>query len=85
MDESNRASFLKLFNMQMNALNAEQAFVISQNLSQMANVPMDVIQLGDAGIQPSKIHNIIYINIYVSSLVVTTTYIVPTYTQGSGS
>lgn len=60
LDESNRASFLKLFNMQMNALNAEQAFVISQNLSQMANVPMDVIQLGDAGIQPSKIHNIIY-------------------------
>lgn len=60
LDESNRTSFLKLFNMQMNALNAEQAFVISQNLSQMANVPMDVIQLGDIGIQPSKIHNIIY-------------------------
>lgn len=61
LDESNRVSFLKMFNMQMSALNAEQAFVISQNLSQMVNIPMDIIQLGDTGSPISKLQNVIYV------------------------
>lgn len=60
LDESNRLSFLKMFNLQMNALKAEQAFIISQNLSQMVNVPMDVIMLGDTGSHISKLQNVIY-------------------------
>ena len=60
LDESNRLSFLKMFNLQMNALKAEQAFIISQNLSQMVNVPMDVIVLGDTGSHISKLQNVIY-------------------------
>ncbi len=60
LDESNRLSFLKMFNIQMKSLNAEQSFIISQNLSQMVNVPMDIIQLGDIDIPKSKLQNVIY-------------------------
>lgn len=60
LDERNRLSFLKLFDAQMRALNAEQSFVISQNLSQMVNIPMDVIMLGDTGSPRSKLQNVIY-------------------------
>lgn len=60
LDESNRISFLKMFDMQMHAINAEQAFFISQNINQMANIPMDIICLGDTVIPKSKLQNIIY-------------------------
>ena len=45
--------------MQMNALNAEQVFIISHNLTQMINIPMDVIKMTDIDMK-SKLQNIIY-------------------------
>jgi DNA repair exonuclease SbcCD ATPase subunit len=60
LDESNRsASFLKMLYRQMQLLNSEQVFVISQHISQMVNVPIDVIKLSDIGVK-SKNQNIIY-------------------------
>ncbi|MCM1233513.1 MAG: hypothetical protein NC489_25640, partial [Ruminococcus flavefaciens] len=59
LDEANRSAFLKMLYMQMNALKAEQVFIISHNLSQMVNVPMDCIKLSDTGVK-SKLQNVIY-------------------------
>ena len=59
LDEINRGAFLTMLYMQMNALNAEQVFIISQNLPQMINVPMDCIMLSEIGTK-SKLQNIIY-------------------------
>lgn len=59
LDEENRSAFLKMLYMQMNVLHAEQVFIISHNLSQMINIPMDCIKLSDTGIN-SKLQNIIY-------------------------
>lgn len=59
LDSTNRASFLKMLYMQMEKLNAEQIFIISHNLSQMTNVPMDCINLSENE-SISKLQNIIY-------------------------
>lgn len=59
LDEENRLAFLKMLYKQMMELNAEQIFIISQNLSQMINIPMDCIKLSDIGVK-SKLQNIIY-------------------------
>lgn len=59
LDESNRSAFLKMLYTQMNKLNAEQVFIISHNLSQMINIPMDCISMSDTGIK-SKLQNVIY-------------------------
>lgn len=59
LDEENRLAFLKMLYKQMMELNAEQVFIISQNLSQMINIPMDCIKLSDIGVK-SKLQNIIY-------------------------
>lgn len=59
LDEDNRIKFLKMLYVQMNVLNAEQVFIISQNLTQMTNVPMDVIMLNETG-NKSRLQNIIY-------------------------
>lgn len=59
LDEANRSAFLKMLYMQMSALKAEQVFIISHNLTQMVNVPMDCIRLSDAGVR-SKLQNVIY-------------------------
>lgn len=59
LDEANRSAFLKMLYMQMGALKAEQVFIISHNLTQMLNVPMDCIKLSDTVVQ-SKLQNIIY-------------------------
>ena len=59
LDDNNRPAFLKMLYLQMNVLKVEQVFMISQNISQMANIPMDVIKLGDIQIE-SKLQNIIY-------------------------
>lgn len=59
LDESNRSAFLKMLYTQMNALNAEQVFIISHNLSQMINIPMDCIRMSDDS-NISKLQNIIY-------------------------
>jgi DNA repair exonuclease SbcCD ATPase subunit len=59
LDEANRSAFMKMLYKQMQTLNAEQVFIISHNLSQMANVPMDCIKLSDTGVK-SKLQNVIY-------------------------
>ena len=59
LDESNRSAFLKMLYTQMNTLKSEQVFIISHNLSQMINIPMDCIKMTDEGIK-SKLQNIIY-------------------------
>ena len=42
----------------MSTLHAEQVFIISHNMSQMANIPMDCIKLSDT--PTNKLQNIIY-------------------------
>lgn len=59
LDEQNRTAFMKMLYMQMDILHAEQVFIISHNLSQMINVPMDAIRLSDIGVK-SKLQNVIY-------------------------
>ena len=59
LDEANRSAFLKMLYMQIEKLNAEQVFIISHNLSQMTNVPMDCINLTE-NTTKSKLQNVIY-------------------------
>ena len=59
LDESNRLSFLKMLYKQMDVINAEQVFIISQNLSQMTTIPMDCIMLSDVAVK-SSLQNIIW-------------------------
>lgn len=59
LDEESRPLFLKMLYKQMIELKAEQVFMISQNLTSMANIPMDCIVLTDVGYK-SKLQNIIY-------------------------
>lgn len=59
LDEANRSAFLKMLDHQIDLLHAEQVFIISHNLSQMINVPMDCICMSDTG-SVSKLQNIIY-------------------------
>lgn len=61
LDADNRASFLKMLYLQMEKLNAEQVFIISHNLSQMTNVPMDCINLTEND-SISRLQNVIYEN-----------------------
>ena len=58
LDENNRYAFLKMLNRQIELLDAEQVFIISHNIGQMANVPMDVIQLSE--MDTNKLQNVIY-------------------------
>ncbi len=58
LDETNRNAFLRMLRMQMNALHAEQVFIISHNMSQMANIPMDCIKLSD--VPTNKLQNVIF-------------------------
>ena len=59
LDEVNRSAFLDMLRMQMETLDAQQVFIISQNLGSMANIPMDCIDLSDVGTK-SPLQNIIY-------------------------
>lgn len=59
LDDKNSPLFLKMVHEQMIELDAEQVFVISQNMSQMSDIPMDCIILGETNIC-SKYQNIIY-------------------------
>ena len=59
LDDENRAAFLKMLGAQMATLKAEQVFMVSHNMSQMINIPMDVIRLGPVGFS-SKMQNVIY-------------------------
>lgn len=59
LDEVSRIGFMKMLNQQMNEINSDQVFIISQNLSQMINVPIDVIVLSERD-NISELENIIY-------------------------
>ena len=59
LDEKNRFAFMNMLNKQMQELNAEQVFMISHNLGNIADIPTDVIRLDDS-IVPSKLQNVIY-------------------------
>lgn len=59
LDEETRPKVLKMLYTQMAKLKAEQLFIISHNMSQMINVPMDCIMLSDIGVK-SKLQTIIY-------------------------
>jgi chromosome segregation ATPase len=60
LDSENRALFLRMLYKQMEILHAEQIFIISHNLAQMTNVPMDCIMLGEVSSNSSKLQHIIY-------------------------
>lgn len=60
LDSENRALFLRMLYKQMEILNSEQVFIISHNLAQMTNVPMDCIMLSDVGANSSKLQHVIY-------------------------
>lgn len=60
LDDDNRISFLKMLDAQMEYIKSEQVFIISHNLSNgMANLPMDVIRLGETNFD-SNLFNVIY-------------------------
>ena len=59
LDSTNRSSFLRMLYSQMEMIHAEQVFIISHNLSQMINIPMDCIKLSDTDVS-SKLQNIIW-------------------------
>jgi len=59
LDEINRVGFIKMLHNQMVEIKAEQVFMISQNISQMMNIPMDSIRLSDIG-SKNKLENIIF-------------------------
>lgn len=58
-DDTNRSGFLKMLNSMLYKIHAEQTFIISHNVAQMMNIPMDCIKLNDIGIS-SKLQNVIY-------------------------
>lgn len=58
-DDNNRSGFLKMTLTMLHKINAEQSFIISHNVAQMLNIPMDCIKLSDIGIS-SKLQNVIY-------------------------
>ena len=58
LDEDTRPLFLKMLYKQINILHSEQVFIISQNLTAMANIPMDCIRLSEINYR-SKLQNII--------------------------
>ena len=58
-DEHNRSAFLKMLHRQMVELHAEQVFIISHNLNNIIDIPIDVIRMSDVN-SPSKLQNIIY-------------------------
>ena len=59
LDSETRQLFMKMLYAQMDVINSEQVFVISHNLSQMANIPMDCIALSETDTK-SKLQNVIY-------------------------
>lgn len=59
LDETNRFGFIKMLYNQMEHIKSDQVFVISQNLSQMASIPMDVILLSDRDYK-NDMENIIF-------------------------
>lgn len=59
LDTNTRSAFLKMLYTQMSVIKSEQVFIISHNLSQMVNVPMDIIKLSETDAK-SKLQNTIF-------------------------
>lgn len=59
LDSDSRLAFLKMLDTQLNELHSEQTFMISHNIGQMVNLPMDVIALSETDISLSSV-NVIY-------------------------
>jgi chromosome segregation ATPase len=59
LDEGNRSAFLRMLSQQMQELKAEQVFIISHNINNIIDIPIDVIKLSDIGTN-SKLQNVIY-------------------------
>ena len=61
LDEINRVYFIKMLDAQMDIINSEQVFVISQHIEEMSSIPMDVIQMSDDIVTDcDKIQNVIF-------------------------
>lgn len=60
LDDKNRSAFLRMLDRQMQELETEQVFIVSHNLSQMVNIPMDCIILSPVSLVASKLQNVIY-------------------------
>ena len=61
LDEINRVYFIKMLDAQMDIINSEQVFVISQHIEEMSSIPMDVIQMSDDIVTDGdKIQNVIF-------------------------
>lgn len=58
-DEHNRHAFLKMLSEQIRLLKAEQVFIISHNINNIIDIPIDVIKMSD-NVPISKLQNIIY-------------------------
>lgn len=58
-DEHNRNAFLKMLSEQIRLLKAEQVFIISHNINNIIDIPIDVIKMSD-NVPISKLQNIIY-------------------------
>ena len=58
-DEQNRSAFLKMLHQQMETLNAEQVFIISHNINNITDVPIDVIRMSEMDTD-SSLQNVIY-------------------------
>ena len=59
LDEETRSAFLRMLSQQMHELKAEQVFIISHNLNNIIDIPIDVIKLSDIPTNP-KLQNVIY-------------------------
>lgn len=60
LDDHNRSAFLRMLQMQMDALKSEQVFMVSHNLSQMSNLPTDCIMLTGESTRSTRLQNVIY-------------------------
>ena len=58
-DEQNRQAFLQMLDTQIKMLHAEQVFIISHNINNIIDIPVDVIRMSN-DIPLSKLQNIIY-------------------------
>ena len=58
-DEQNRQAFLQMLDTQIKMLKAEQVFIISHNINNIIDIPVDVIRMS-SDIPLSKLQNIIY-------------------------
>ena len=59
LDDKNKSAFLHMLHKYIEELGVDQTIIISHNLNQISNIPIDVIKLSDVPIS-SKLQNIIY-------------------------